>query len=47
MFNNEQQYVVYEDSEEGICSAKEAGISNIVKVSYDKKQKKWEMKKYV
>ena len=47
LFGNNEEFIVYEDSEEGIRSAKEAGIRNIIKVSYDVNGKSWKMKKYV
>lgn len=47
LFNNNEEFIVYEDSEEGIRSAIEAGIKNIIKVSYDVNGKSWKMKKYV
>ena len=47
LFKNNEEFIVYEDSEEGIRSAIEAGIRNIIKVSYDVNGKSWKMKKYV
>ena len=47
LFGNNEEFIVYEDSEEGIRSAIEAGIKNIIKVSYDVNGKSWKMKKYV
>ena len=47
LFNDNEEFIVYEDSEEGIFSAKEAGINNIIKVSFDVNNQIWGMKKYV
>ena len=47
LFNDNEEFIVYEDSEEGIFSAKEAGISNIIRVSFDVNRQIWGMKKYV
>lgn len=45
-FKENEKFIVYEDSEDGIISAKEAGISNIIKVNYDINKRIWNMKKY-
>ena len=46
LFKKNEEFIVYEDSEEGIISAKEAGISNIIRVKYDANLQTWEMKEY-
>ena len=45
-FQENEEFVVYEDSDEGIISAKEAGIRNIFRVGYNKKEKIWDVNKY-
>lgn len=45
-FQENEEFVVYEDSDDGIISAKEAGIRNIFRVSYNKKEKIWDVNKY-
>ena len=45
-FQENEEFVVYEDSDDGIISAKEAGIRNILRVSYNKKEKIWDVNKY-
>lgn len=46
LFKKNEEFIVYEDSEEGIISAKEAGITNIIRVRYDVNLETWEMKEY-